>query len=139
MLVALRVDPVGQSFLARGTVQARVGRVCAICNAKFDEAVDADVRLLLAAEDGQGPDADAWEVPFPAAAQACDLTAVVRDALLLDLPSRSVCGKQECRSGRAVFSAGPGPGETSAQQDRRWAALSGLRGGAAASDSTTQT
>lgn len=109
---------------ARGTVTAEVPRECDCCLAHFLHTVDAKVsEVCLVAESESGDaqwdeDNEVWRVGLGG---RVDVTEMVRQAILLALPTRSVCG-DDCPQ-----AAQPDTIQNDARIDPRWAALAQLQ------------
>lgn len=94
LAVDVVVRPVGDGLLVLGRVCGRVRRACDRCCAGFWEGVDrAAFELWLDCGAGGGEDAEAVE-EFVGARARVDLAGHVRDAVLLGLATRAVCGER---------------------------------------------
>ena len=110
----------------RGSLTAEVPRPCDCCLAHFLCGVDAtiaEVCLVSEAESGDAvwdEDNEVWRVGLGG---RVDLTEMVRQAILLAMPTRGVCG-DECPSAEALRAASRG-GQSGPEAgvDPRWAAL----------------
>lgn len=120
--VELRLDLGEQRVLAQFVASATARLECDRTLAMFDQRVEGDHAVLFtsdaASEDDEGV------LPLPADATEIDLTAPVRDTLLLALPVRRVSPEAEAAEIPTAF-GGPADGEPT---DDRWAALQALRG-----------
>lgn len=119
--VDLRLDVGERRVLAQFTASATARLECDRTLVMFDQRVEGDHAVLFTAE--AEPD-DEGVLPLPADATEIDLTAPVRDTLLLALPVRRVSPEAEAAEIPTAF-GGPAEGEPA---DDRWGALQALRG-----------
>lgn len=126
----LHLDAVVEGILVRGRVTARLVLECARCLTPTEVERDVEVTELFTdparLEEGEEPD-EGYELVD--GATALDLTALVRDALLVDLPVRVLC-RPDCAGICPVCGAERADGgcghEEAPEADPRWAALAGL-------------
>eukprot|EP00898_Chlorokybus_atmophyticus_P002302 jgi/Chlat1/3072/Chrsp21S03387 len=138
--VAMRISKAVGGLYVKGRARTRIHRNCDRCLAHFATAVDAPFEVFLTAEELDDPAA----VHFPVSAEVADLTAVVRDAIILSQPLQAVCSAK-CKSA-AVSSQWQGlsgaeakeAGDTSGGVDSRWAPLLRLDKNALKQQSTKQ-
>ncbi len=119
----VRLESVHGGLEATGSLQARWQGSCRRCLEPINEAVRQDVREMF----GSNPTDDQT---YPIVDGEVDLTAMVRDSLVLSLPIAPLCS-EEC--------VGPAPDAYPMTQpeadhgerpkDPRWAALDALRTG----------
>lgn len=127
----LHLDAVVEGILVRGSVSARLGLTCARCLEPAELARDVEVTELFSDPARREPDDEPADPGYELLddATAIDLSTLVRDALLVDLPVRVLCRPDcpgicpVCGSTGAV---GCGHAEEAAA-DPRWAALADLR------------
>jgi len=108
----------------RGSIAADIPRECDCCLAHFLEAVETTVREVCLVGESESGDA-AWdednEVWRVGLGGRVDVTEMVRQALLLALPTRGVCGEDCPRAGE------PDTIDNQERVDPRWAALAQLQ------------
>lgn len=96
----VRVDltgrEVGDSVLVRGTIHASARQECRRCLTEVEQEMDAQVDFLFAPLDAEDEDADGEVYPLPDRGNELDLSAPVREALVLHLPQYVVC-REDCR------------------------------------------
>ncbi|MFW6010061.1 MAG: YceD family protein [Actinomycetota bacterium] len=128
----LHLDAVVEGILVRGRLGFDLEMACARCLAPKLERLDVQVAELFI--DPTKRDVDEDEEPDPGyelidGLTAIDLTTMVRDAVLLDLPVRVLCREDcqglcpRCGADRNHTDCGHRPGE---EPDPRWAKLAEL-------------
>ena len=83
----------GDDFLWRGVIRATARLACRRCLAEVDVRLDRDVDVLLTSDPEVADDPSVY--PLPAAALQIDLTGVVREELVLEVPAFVVC-RDDC-------------------------------------------
>ncbi len=73
----------GKIFQAIGQAEAKVARVCDRCLKEFDQSIDADLEASFVDQPGD----EEW----PIINNEIDLQPIVREAILLNLPVKSLC------------------------------------------------
>lgn len=131
LALALAIRPVGDGYSVLGRVDTRVWRHCDRCCGGFWERVDGGrFEVWLDTGAGGGEDAEAVE-QFVGPRARLDLAEHVRDAVLLSLPTRAVCG-DNCQgvSGGGGFldERGRIVGEVKEEGSKAKAAIVGLEG-----------
>lgn len=131
LVLAIRPVGDGDGYSVLGRVDTRVWRDCDRCCAGFWEGVDGGrFEVWLDTGAGGGEDAEAVE-EFVGPRARLDLAEHVRDAVLLSLPSRAVCG-DDCQgvSGGGGFldESGRIVGEVEEEGGKAEAASVGLDG-----------
>lgn len=127
----LHLDAVVEGILVRGSVSARLGLTCARCLEPTVVTREVEVTELYSDPARREPDDEAPDPGYELLddATAIDLSTLVRDALLVDLPVRVLC-RPDCPGicpvcgSTAPDACGCAP-EPAA--DPRWSALSDLR------------
>ena len=127
----LHLDAVVEGILVRGTVAAPLTLTCARCLAPAVLEREVAVAELFGDPDRREPDDEPLDAGYELLDDdtAIDLSTLVRDALLVDLPVRVLC-RADCPGICPVCGAedpsgcGHGPDEA---VDPRWSALSDLR------------
>jgi DUF177 domain-containing protein len=118
--VALRLESFSGGLVARGRVRAPWHGICRRCSVPVSGVSDVAVRERFVESD---QDEDAYPL-----SDTLDLSELVRDAVLLDLPLAPLC-REGCRGLCPV--CGADRNETSCDcrepVDPRWATLDGLR------------
>ncbi|MBS3942116.1 MAG: DUF177 domain-containing protein [Actinobacteria bacterium] len=126
----LDLDAVVEGILVRGTVGADLQLPCGRCLVPQDVRVDSDVAELFvdpAKREDDDEDDPGYELIDDRT--AIDLSVMVRDALLIDLPVRVLCREdcqglcEECGADRNLGDCGHRPDEA---PDPRWAKLADL-------------
>lgn len=123
---SVRLESVVEGILATGKVGAEAQLTCARCLQTFTSPVSVDVCELFVSE---APAAGAEDDFYPIAGEEIDLEPMIRDALVLALPSNPVC-RPECRGMCARCGADLNAGTCSCTEDTtdpRWAALDELK------------
>lgn len=121
--VDVELESLPDGIVATGAVEATWEGPCRRCLEPGRGRLRAHVRELFT--EGAGPDADAYAFH----ADVVDLTELVHDAVLLELPVAPLCREDcaglcpTCGANRNAGRCGCGP----APRDARWAALDGLR------------
>lgn len=89
VLVKLQIYNVSDSevFHVNGQIQAKLNRVCDRCLKAFSQTLKTD----LIADFADRPDDEQW----PITGNNIDLSGPVREAILLNLPVKSLC-RQDC-------------------------------------------
>jgi uncharacterized protein len=125
--VVLRLDVAGARVLAAFDVSAVATLECDRTLKPYDQPVRGSHTILFVPPEQVPPDADEEDdlAPLPADATSIDLTAAVRDTLLLALPLRRVSPEAEDAEIPSVFGADLDDDGTPI--DDRWAALRRLR------------
>ena len=119
--VEVRLDVAERRVLAAYTARATAHLVCDRTLAPYEEPVEGAHAVLFTAD---APDEESDDVaPLADDATHIDLTAAVRDTLLLAVPVRRVSPDAEDADLPTAF-GGPAEGEPA---DDRWAALEALR------------
>lgn len=98
----------GDDFLWRGAIQATVRIACRRCLTEVEYRMARDVDVLLSSDPDAADDPSVY--PLPEAAVQVDLTGVVREELVLDLPAFVLCREDcagLCPSCGADLNAGP--------------------------------
>ena len=125
------LEAVVEGILVRGRVGAELRLPCARCLVPQDVRVDSDVAELFVDPTKRDDDEDAEDPGYELIDDrtAIDLSIMVRDALLIDLPVRVLCREdcqglcEECGADLNLEDCGhdrePGP-------DPRWAKLADL-------------
>lgn len=111
--VKLAVQPVGKDFRVMGKISAQIQRTCDRCMRVFEEQSDGKFEVVLdvsgisdfldsSTSDDFGKkgravnfllqEAEAIE-PFPLSIDEIDLSPHARDAILLGVPTRAICGR----------------------------------------------
>lgn len=130
VVLDLHLDSVVEGILVRGTLGFTVEQPCARCLEPQQVVLDVDVAELFMdpnrIEDDEEQD-PGYELVDDLT--AIDLTIMVRDALVIDLPLRILC-REDCQGlcptcgvDRNLTDCGHGPGD---EPDPRWAALADL-------------
>lgn len=130
LTLALHLDAVVDGILVRGTIGFNVTLACARCLAPLDREIVAEVVELFVdprkVEPGDEVD-EGYEIIDNAT--AIDLSTLVRDALLIDLPYRVLC-RDDCAGLCAICGADLNETDCghrrTADADPRWAALADL-------------
>ena len=115
MLYALKVDAIGTELLVRGEVRQRLRCVCSRCAATFETEV-VDPEFICSVEINTLTD-------------FLDLTAEVREAIILALPGYPVC-REECQGLCMACGANLNTAACTCRKkgkDNRWAALDALK------------
>jgi uncharacterized protein len=125
--VAGRLQDAGEGrFYWRGTLTTKAGAACRRCLAPVVTSVQADVRALFT----QDPDAleDPDSYPLEPDAKEIDLTAAVREELILAVPQYVVC-REDCRGlcPRCGKDLNAGPCDCAPATDPRWSALAAVK------------
>jgi uncharacterized protein len=96
--VDLTAHDVGEGVLVRGSLKTAVRLACRRCLEPVEHPVDAHVDMLFAppSADADGEDDDGEVYPLPARGDDLDLTAAVREQVLLEVPEFALC-REECR------------------------------------------
>jgi uncharacterized protein len=94
--VDLTAREVGDSILVRGTIHASAQGECRRCLTEVDRRVDTDVNFLFAPMEDEDEEVDGEVYPLPDRGNELDLSAPVREALVLHLPEYVLC-QDECR------------------------------------------
>lgn len=126
----LHLDSVVEGILVRGRVRARLERPCGRCLEPCPDDREVEVAELFVdptrREEGEEDD-PGYELIDDLT--AIDLTTMVRDALLVDLPVRVLCD-EDCRGLCPVCGANRNLGDCGHDQkpaaDPRWAVLAEL-------------
>lgn len=127
----LHLDAVVEGILVRGTVAARLTLTCARCLEPAVLAREVEVTELFTDPARREPDDEPPDAGYELLDDmtAIDLSTLVRDALLVDLPVRVLCRPDcpgICPVCGAEATAGCGHAPES-PADPRWAALADLR------------
>jgi uncharacterized protein len=122
--VDVDVESMADGIVVTGHVRAPWVGTCRRCLEDASGELDVHVRELFQDPSRALPDADS----FPIEGDQIDLMALVRDALLLELPLAPLC-REGCAGlcevcGANLNEAGPDHGHE--QRDPRWAGLEGL-------------
>ncbi len=83
----------GDDFLWRGIIRATAKLACRRCLAEVDFRLDRDVDVLLTSDPDAADDPSVY--PLPPAAVQIDLTGVIREELVLEVPAFVVC-RDDC-------------------------------------------
>jgi uncharacterized protein len=83
----------GDDFLWRGVIRATARIACRRCLTDVQVKMDRDVDVLLTSDPDAAEDPSVY--PLEAAAVQIDLTGVVREELVLDVPAFVVC-RDDC-------------------------------------------
>ncbi|MGD2136562.1 MAG: DUF177 domain-containing protein [Gemmatimonadales bacterium] len=112
-------------FLWNAAIRTTVTQACRRCLAPVAVEVAADVQVLLT--DGDMGD-DPSTYPIPADGQELELGDIIREELILALPSYVLC-REDCRGlcARCGKELNEGPCDCRPEPDPRWAALEELR------------
>lgn len=122
----LRLESVVEGILATGPVHGEVALTCARCLGAFTEGLDVDVCELFVSGT---PSPETRDDFYPIAGEQIDLEPMIRDALILALPTNPVC-RPECRGICARCGTDLNTGTCSCKDegpDPRWAALDELK------------
>lgn len=126
----LDLDAVVEGILVRGTIGADLQLPCSRCLVPQDVHVDSDVaELFVDPTKREDDDEDDPGYELIDDRTAIDLSVMVRDALLIDLPVRVLCREdcqglcEECGADRNLGDCGHRP---DAAPDPRWAKLADL-------------
>jgi len=128
--LALHLDAVVEGILVRGSIGADLELPCSRCLAPQQVHVDSDVAELFvdtAKREDDDEDDPGYELLDDRT--AIDLTTIVRDALLVDLPVRVLCREdcqglcEVCGADRNAQDCGHRPDD---MPDARWAKLADL-------------
>lgn len=126
----LHLDAVVDGILVRGTIRFEVQVACARCLEPQRRTVDADVTELFldpTKRDDEDEEDGGYEIIDDLT--AIDLSTMVRDALVIDLPLRVLC-RETCAGLCPVCGANRNLGDCGHQPDRapdpRWAKLQEL-------------
>jgi uncharacterized protein len=114
------------SYYWEGRLRTRVAGSCRRCLAPVETDLDQPVRLLFT-EDEAADDPSA--VVIPARTGELDLTATIREELILAAPEFPLC-RENCRGlcPRCGVDLNESPCRCHPEADPRWAALEALRG-----------
>ncbi len=83
----------GDDFLWRGRIRTSARVPCRRCLAEVDCGLDRDVDVLLTSDPDAADDPSVYTLPE--AALQVDLTGVVREELVLDMPAYVLC-REDC-------------------------------------------
>ncbi|MEA2477958.1 MAG: hypothetical protein QOC87_2157 [Actinomycetota bacterium] len=122
----LRLESVVEGILATGDVRAETKLTCARCLQTFTSPIAVDVCELFVSGPGAPGSTDDF---YPIAGEQIDLEPMVRDALVLALPTNPLC-RDDCRGmcGRCGADLNSGTCScTDDEPDPRWAALDELK------------
>ena len=122
---------VGDSVLVRGTIHASARQECRRCLTPVEQEAHAEVDFLFAPPEEAGDDADGEVYPLPERGNELDLSAPVREALVLHLPEYVLC-REDCRglcAGCGVALDDLPDDHDHTITDPRWAALAERFGG----------
>jgi uncharacterized protein len=121
----LRLESVSEGVLVSGTVTAPVGGECGRCLDPIDDEIVVDVQELFAYPDSTTDETTSDEEVGRLQGDHVDLEPVVRDAVVLALPSTPLCREEcpgLCPDCGERLDALP-PDHTHEQADPRWDAL----------------
>lgn len=128
----LDLEAVVEGILVRGTIGADLQLPCSRCLVPQDVHVDSDVAELFvdpAKREDDGEDEDDPGYELIDGRTAIDLSVMVRDALLIDLPVRVLC-REDCQGLCEVCGADRNAGDCGHRPDEapdpRWAKLAEL-------------
>ncbi|MFC7340839.1 YceD family protein [Saccharopolyspora griseoalba] len=131
VVLDLLAESVVEGVLVSGTASARVAGECVRCLDPVSDEVEVEVRELFAYPDSATDASTDDDEVERVVDDLIDLEPVVRDAMLLSLPSAPVCSP-DCQglcSGCGVKWAELAPEHTHETIDPRWAALQERFGG----------
>jgi uncharacterized protein len=95
--VDLTASDVGEGVLVRGTLETTARQACRRCLEPVERNVREHVDLFFAeAVEGEDADDDGEVYLLPARGDDLDLTAAVREQVLLQVPEFTLC-REECR------------------------------------------
>ncbi|MEZ4411919.1 MAG: DUF177 domain-containing protein [Gemmatimonadales bacterium] len=83
----------GDDFLWRGVIRARAVLACRRCLAEVPVRLNRDVDVLLTSDPEAADDPSVY--PLPPLAVQVDLTGVIREELVLDVPAFVLC-REDC-------------------------------------------
>lgn len=125
--LAVRLESVVEGILMTGQVQARAVAECSRCLDEIPSSLTTTVTELYYFPGAEG---SAEDDSFVADGETIDVEQVVRDAVVLAMPSRPLC-REDCPGlcvdcGQRLIDD---PDHSHETTDPRWAALAVLRGG----------
>ena len=133
MLLRIAVQRFLQTFTVKGTVAFDVSGECCRCLAPVRQSLEAEVEVLVQRREA-GPDLleatgeeEDVEIVDPGT-KVVDLTARVRDAVVLEMPMRVHC-REDCKGLCSGCGRDLNTGECGCSEERtdpRWEALAGL-------------
>jgi uncharacterized protein len=95
--VDFRASSVGEGILVRGSLRTTVRLECRRCLEEVEHEIDENVDLLFEPlAGGEEDEADGEVYPLPERGTELDLTAAVREQLLLHVPQFVLC-REDCK------------------------------------------
>jgi len=128
VVVTGRLQPAGEGqFFWHGSLRTRVRGECRRCLVAVEMPVSADIGALFSQDAAAADDPDTY--PLPPHATVVDVTPVVREELVLAVPTFLEC-REDCRGlcPRCGQNLNAGPCGCAPAPDARWQALAALKG-----------
>ena len=133
--VELTIQKSGEEYFCQGKVRARVRVECARCLETFAQEIATPVDFIVCAKEthqtqsGDGADDEDY-VFFEGGSTVADLTPLVRQAVVLEVPMMPLCS-EECQGLCPKCGTNLNHGSCDCRDeavDERWEALKGLSG-----------